>query len=104
MIGVVIKGRLSLNELRYKQCFQLRATKFSHLIKDFDPINLSLKTPNSSSEKSSSSNSENSPIIEEHYWLKNDMTIKDWLQMIEKTKENDLDYWKLIKQNNKKSL
>ena len=92
MIGVVIKGRLSLNELRYKQCFQLRATKFSHPIKDFDP--LSLKAP--TDEKSSESNVIN-PVIEEHYWLKNDMKIKEWLQMIDQKKDsnsNEIDYWK----------
>lgn len=96
MIGVVIKGRLSLNELRYKQCFQLRATRFSHPVKDFDPLYLSIKAP--ADEKSSDTNTVN-PVIEEHYWLKNDMKIKEWLQMIDQKKDpncnNEIDYWKL---------
>ena len=95
MIGVVIKGRLSLNELRYKQCFQLRATRFSHPVKDFDPLYLSIKAP--ADEKSSDTNTVN-PVIEEHYCLKNDMKIKEWLQMIDQKKDpncnNEIDYWK----------
>lgn len=92
MIGVVIKGRLSLNELRYKQCFQLRATKFSHPVKDFDPLYLSLKT--ASVEIGSETTS---PQIEEYYWLKNDLTIKDWIHFVEcnrEARQNEMDYWK----------
>ena len=98
MIGVVIKGRLSLNELRYKQCFQLRATKYLHSVKDFDPLNLVLKLPTKSTDDlTKSENLICQTVIEEFHWLKNDTTIKGWLESIENKKEarpNETDYWK----------
>lgn len=72
-----------MNELRYKQCFQLRATRFSLPIKDFDPMFLTVKTGDQKKLQ-----------IEEFYWLKNSYTIKEWLQTIENNDSTKtLDYW-----------
>lgn len=84
---MVIKGRLSLNELRYKQCFQLRATRFSLPIKEFDPMFLTVKNIDGE-------NSKKKLQIEEFFWLKNNYTIKEWLQTIENNESPyTLDYW-----------
>lgn len=82
---MVIKGRLSLNELRYKQCFQLRSTKFSVPFKDFDPENLDVNCSNSQIKK-----------IDYFFWLKNNVLIKDWFDLIGHNDENSVatDYWK----------
>ncbi|CAF0736648.1 unnamed protein product [Brachionus calyciflorus] len=88
IIKVVIKGRLSLNELRFKQCFRLRSTRFNLSFKDFDP-----------SGQNDSSDSNNGLVnkIEEFFWLKNNTLIKDWLKMIGHLDDesNATDFWKL---------
>ena len=95
----MIKGRLSLNELRYKQCFQLRATRFSMPIKEFDPLFLTLKTSDSDGKNVSNSDKKSQQPalrIEEFYWLKNNFTIKEWLRTIESAEApRSLDYWML---------
>lgn len=88
---MVIKGRLSLNELRYKKCFALRATKFLHPLKDFDP------SSDSNENSKSEINAQNYKIID-HFWLRNASTIKEWLDFINaqacENNENPTDYWK----------
>lgn len=94
IVRLVIKGRLSLNELRYKQCFQLRAVRFSMPIKDFDPLFFTTKDQN---DKSADKDEKSQLEIEEFFWLKKDDLIKDWLQEIESYEEpiKSLDYWML---------
>jgi len=78
---------LSLNELRYKQCFQLRAARFSLPIRDFDPLFLTVKDNNNETKKLK---------VVEFHWLKNDFTIKEWLNEIEANEApKNLDYWML---------
>lgn len=76
---------MSLNELRFKQCFQLRSTKFSTPFKDFDPNNSEGNFPSSQIKK-----------IEQFFWLKNNILIKEWLKLIGQTEENSCatDFWK----------
>jgi len=86
---------LSLNELRYKQCFQIRAARFSLPIKDFDPLFFTAKD---SEKNEKSSNTDKKQLeIEEFFWLKKDDLIKDWIQSIESSEEPNktLDYWML---------
>lgn len=94
IVRLVIKGRLSLNELRYKQCFQLRAVRFSMPIKDFDPLFFTIKDQN---DKPANKDDKSQLEIEEFFWLKKDDLIKDWLQEIESYEEpsKSLDYWML---------
>jgi focal adhesion kinase 1 len=80
IIRLVIKGRLSLNELRYRQCFRLRSTKFSLPFKDFDPSDSETTTSPGINSK-----------IDEFFWLRNDLTIKEWLNSI----NDSIDDWKL---------
>jgi focal adhesion kinase 1 len=90
IIRVVIKGRLSLNELRYKKCFSLRSTKLSQPTKDFEPAVSSQCEQKHSPNNKQSSDSEQTNI-DDHFWLKNDLTIKEWIEIV----KNDTDYWKL---------
>ena len=98
IIRVVIKGRLSLNELRYKQCFSLRSTKLSLPFKDFEPP--SFGSSSAENEQKVLSNKKELDLkvnIEEYFWLKNDLTIKEWLDLVETKVGKDAtatDYWK----------
>ncbi len=105
IIRLVIKGRLSLNELRYRQCFKLRSTRLCAPFKDFDPI---LSVP-ANAEATSSTTASNTSVdstslinskIDEFFWLRNDQTIKEWLHLISHLNDtysghDAVDYWKL---------
>lgn len=92
IIRVVIKGKLSLNELRYKRCFQLRSTRFSKSNKDFDPLFLPSTTFN---QPNVNINLASIPVIEDFFWLTSDLRIKDWIGSIRaEEKHNDLNLWK----------
>jgi hypothetical protein len=107
IIRLVIKGRLSLNELRYRQCFKLRSTRLSAPFKDFDPIlNVPAQADTTSSTTASSISVNSTSLInskiDEFFWLRNDMTIKEWLHSIGHFNENGnitktdaVDHWKL---------
>jgi hypothetical protein len=105
IIKIVIKGKLSLNELRFKQCFKLRSTKFTEPFKDFDPGFLLNSNGSGQSSDANGSSVLTSALyastlinskIEDFFWLRNDTTIKEWLQMIGYSAENPaaVDYWK----------
>jgi len=78
----------------------LRSTKLSAPIKDFEPPTF---TNSVEFEQKSSPNKMN-PLdlkvsIEEYFWLKNDLTIKEWLDLVEQKVDKDLksiDYWKYV--------
>lgn len=89
---MVIKGRLSLNELRFKRCFSLRATKYSYVINDLD--NLQLNEINKS--LPGNTNKISNKILEA-FWLRNNLTIKKWLKIISDDQGANSpasDYWK----------
>ncbi len=78
---MAIKGRLSLNELRYKNCFRLRATKYLVSIRDKDN---NMNSPTSSASSSNSNNQVDlNEGVEEYHWLRNNLTIKEWLNSID---------------------
>jgi hypothetical protein len=104
LIRLVIKGRLSLNELRYRHCFRLKSTKLATPFKDFDPLlgsstlTLPALTTNESNSAASLSNSTAliNAKLNELFWLRDDMTVKEWLHLIgHGTDESALDFWKL---------
>ncbi len=80
---MVIKGRLSLNELRFKNCFRLRAVKLSSPIDE----------KNTSTEKNLIFSK-----VDQYVWLRNDQKIKEWLRSIGFEENNEmsevLNYWK----------
>ncbi len=76
-----------MNELRFKQCFQLRATRFSLPIKEFDPLFLTVKNIKSDDKKLQ---------IEEFYWIRNDLLIKKWIEeIVTYEAPKSLEYWML---------
>ena len=95
----MLKGRVSLNDLRYRRCFGLRATKFEHPICDFDDSKEEEKKSNTACEKSHFNK------IVQAFWLRSKSTIADWIQNIDalqqklnenqsKNSSNSTDYWK----------
>jgi hypothetical protein len=92
LIRLVIKGRLSANELRYRQCFKLRSTKFAAPFKDFDNLTETTTTTTATTANSSLINSK----IEDFFWLRGDLTIPAWLHMIASSPLfSTTDHWKL---------
>lgn len=75
----MIKGRLSQNELRYKKCFMLRATKYSTANSD-SITNTNEQTINNNNNK-----------IETFMWLPYNFKIKEVLKSIE---NDNFDNWK----------
>ena len=114
IIRVVIKGRLSLNELRYRQCFKLRSTKLASPFKDFDSVYVgstsASSTVDSTSINSNTSSASSSVMqinskIDDYFWLRDDSTIKEWLSIISQLTSDSgseaapgceaIDFWKL---------
>jgi hypothetical protein len=87
-----------LNELRYRKCFQLRATKFAVPIKDFEATSLDTQASNKSNNNHNQQINQNelNYKIDEYFWLKNNTRIKDWITHVNSSTEinNPLDYWK----------
>ncbi len=81
---MVLKGRVTLNELRYGKCFALRSTKVERSFNDFDP---------------KKKENENAAVkIVDTFWLRPKSTISEWLDLISglcELNSNPLDFWKL---------
>ena len=76
----------------------MRSTKLISPIKDFEPI---LFTNSIDLEQKTFPNKRNSldlkVSIDEYFWLKNDLTIIEWLDLVETKVDKDAkstDYWK----------
>lgn len=101
----MLKGRVSLNDLRYRKCFGLRATKFERPICDFDDSKEEeRKSSNNTRENSSALSHQHNKIVQA-FWLRSKSTIADWIQNIDalqqkinenqsKNSSNSTDYWK----------
>lgn len=80
---MVIKGRLSLNELRYKRCFAIRASHYESVAK------------NGAEEKPGDDQIDKEPkkeIIDRVHWLPLTLTIKEWLASLGDDSAN----WKCV--------
>lgn len=80
IIRVVIKGRLSLNELRYKRCFAIRASRYESEAK------------NGTEEKPGDDKIDKEPKSEIVHWLPLTLTIKEWLMSLGDDSAN----WKCV--------
>lgn len=81
---MVIKGRLSLNELRYKRCFAIRASHYE-----------SAAAKNGTEEKPGDDQIDKEPkseIIDRVHWLPLTLTIKEWLTSLGDDSAN----WKFV--------
>jgi hypothetical protein len=105
IIKTVIKGKLSLNELRFKNCFRVRATRYTlpnmnklqsdEFDRSFDSSLLTNSTQTSFNNSNEIYYNVNNRI-EEFIWWRNNNTIQRSIQLVFKDDQNEnmIDYWK----------